>query len=85
MLLIIPDLDATPSVSSICAVTSWICNNYCDRLYAVVSCCQSSKCVNLKVIDGGPGCSVEDSAHKQVVDASYSACKYFTGSTSCGS
>jgi hypothetical protein len=40
--------------------------------------------VNLKVIDGGPGCSVEDSAHKQIVDASYSTCKYFTGSTSCG-
>ena len=38
----------------------------------------------MKVIDGGPGCSVEDSAHKQIVDASYSACKYFTGSTSCG-
>jgi hypothetical protein len=38
----------------------------------------------LKVIDGGPGCSVEDSAHKQIVDASYSTCKHFTGSTSCG-
>ena len=50
----------------------------------IVSCCQGSKCVNLKVIDGGPGCSVEDSAHKQIVDASYSTCKYFTGSTSCG-
>jgi hypothetical protein len=36
------------------------------------------------VIDGGPGCSVEDSAHKQIVDASYSTCKHFTGSTSCG-
>lgn len=40
--------------------------------------------MNLKVIDGGPGCSVEDSAHKQIVDASYSTCKHFTGSTSCG-
>ena len=27
---------------------------------------------------------MEDSAHKQVVDASYSTCKHFTGSTSCG-
>jgi hypothetical protein len=27
---------------------------------------------------------VEDSAHKQIVDASYSTCKHFTGSTSCG-
>lgn len=50
----------------------------------IVSCCQGSNCVNLKVIDGGPGCSVEDSAHKQIVDASYSTCKHFTGSTSCG-
>jgi hypothetical protein len=49
-----------------------------------VSCCKGSNCVNLKVIDGGPGCSVEDSAHKQIVDASYSTCKHFTGSTSCG-
>jgi hypothetical protein len=32
-----------------------------------------------QVIDGGPGCSVEDSAGKQIVDASYSACKHFTG------
>lgn len=49
-----------------------------------VSCCKGSDCLNLKVIDGGPGCSVEDSAHKQIVDASYSTCKHFTGSTSCG-
>lgn len=49
-----------------------------------MKCCQGSDCLNLKVIDGGPGCSVEDSAGKQIVDASYSACKHFTGSTSCG-
>ena len=40
--------------------------------------------MNLKVIDGGPSCEVEDNAGKQVVDASYSTCKHFTGSTSCG-
>lgn len=49
-----------------------------------MSCCRGSDCLNLKVIDGGPGCSVEDSAHKQIVDASFSTCKHFTGSTSCG-
>lgn len=27
---------------------------------------------------------MEDSAHKQVVDASYSTCSHFTKSTSCG-
>ena len=52
--------------------------------FCLVSCCQGSNCLNLKVIDGGPSCAVEDSAHKQVVDASYSTCKHFTGSTSCG-
>ena len=52
--------------------------------FSAVSCCKGSDCLNLKVIDGGPGCSVEDSAHKQIVDASYSTCKHFTGSTSCG-
>jgi hypothetical protein len=49
-----------------------------------VSCCQGSDCLNLKVIDGGPSCEVEDDAGKQVVDASYSTCKHFTGSNSCG-
>jgi hypothetical protein len=53
-------------------------------IFVIVSCCKGSDCLNLKVIDGGPGCSVEDSAHKQIVDASYSTCKHFTGSTSCG-
>ena len=51
---------------------------------SIVSCCQGTNCVNLKVIDGGPGCSVEDMAKKQIVDCSFSACKHFTGSTSCG-
>ena len=36
------------------------------------------------MIDGGPSCQVEDQAGKPVVDASYSTCKHFTGSTSCG-
>ena len=40
-----------------------------------VSCCKGSDCLNLKVIDGGPGCSVEDSAKKQVVTTTF-ASKY---------
>ncbi len=56
----------------------------CLSVLPTVSCCRGSDCLNLKVIDGGPGCSDEDSAHKQIVDASYSTCKHFTGSTSCG-
>lgn len=73
-----------------CGSFSGNCNEYYAADYSrfgcnsVISCCRGSDCVNLKVIDGGPGCSVEDSAHKQIVDASYSTCKHFTGSTSCG-
>ena len=73
-----------------CGSFSGNCNEYYSADYSrfgcnsVIKCCKGSDCLNLKVIDGGPGCSVEDSAHKQVVDASYSTCKHFTGSTSCG-
>ena len=73
-----------------CGSFSGNCNEYYMADYkrfgcnSIVSCCRGSDCLNLKVIDGGPGCSVEDSAHKQIVDASYSTCKHFTGSTSCG-
>ena len=73
-----------------CGAFSGNCNEYFSAGYkrfgcnSVISCCQGSDCVNLKVIDGGPNCSVEGSAGKQVVDASYSTCKHFTGSTSCG-
>ena len=73
-----------------CGTFSGNCYEYYSADYArfgcnsVISCCQGSKCVNLKVIDGGPSCAVEDSAGKPVVDASYSTCNFFTGSTSCG-
>jgi hypothetical protein len=73
-----------------CGSFSGNCNEYYAADYArfgcnsIISCCKGSDCLNLKVIDGGPGCSVEDSAKKQIVDASYSTCKHFTGSTSCG-
>ena len=63
----------------------WYCADYkrfgCN---SIISCCQGTNCVNLKVIDGGPSCAVESSAGGPVVDASYSTCKHFTGSTSCG-
>ena len=73
-----------------CGSFSGNCNEYYCADYkrfgcgAIVSCCVGTNCVNLKVIDGGPNCTVEDSAKKQVIDASYSTCKHFTGSTSCG-
>mmetsp|Transcript_13263 Transcript_13263/g.19903 ORF Transcript_13263/g.19903 Transcript_13263/m.19903 type:complete len:188 (-) Transcript_13263:158-721(-) len=73
-----------------CGSFSGNCNEYYSADYSrfgcnsIISCCKGSDCVNLKVIDGGPSCSVENSAGKPVVDASYSTCKHFTGSTSCG-
>eukprot|EP01122_Echinamoeba_exundans_P006608 TRINITY_DN1894_c0_g1_i1.p1 TRINITY_DN1894_c0_g1~~TRINITY_DN1894_c0_g1_i1.p1 ORF type:complete len:108 (+),score=20.85 TRINITY_DN1894_c0_g1_i1:544-867(+) len=48
-------------------------------------CCRSNKCTYLRVIDTGPACYVEDRANMPIIDASYSTCKMFTGSTSCGS
>ena len=49
-----------------------------------LKCCQGSKCTTLKVIDSGPGCRIERAANMPIIDASYSTCKFFTGSTSCG-
>jgi hypothetical protein len=91
-----------------CGAFSGNCNEYYAADYSrfgcnsVISCCQGSDCLNLKVIDGGPSCEVENDAGmnlfiylhiftyhfpiegKPVIDASYSTCKHFTGSTSCG-
>jgi len=73
-----------------CGAFSGNCNEfYCADYkrfgcHNMITCCQSSKCVNLKVIDGGPSCGVENSAGRPVIDASYSACKTFTGRTGCG-
>lgn len=51
---------------------------------AVISCTRNGKSVNLEVIDYGPDCTLEKKSGKPIIDASYSACKLFTGSTSCG-
>ena len=73
-----------------CGYFSGNCSEYYCADYkrfgcgSVVSCCQGSKCVNLKVIDGGPSCAVEANAGGPVVDASFSTCKFFTGYQDCG-
>eukprot|EP00823_Brevimastigomonas_motovehiculus_P006501 TRINITY_DN5390_c0_g1_i1.p1 TRINITY_DN5390_c0_g1~~TRINITY_DN5390_c0_g1_i1.p1 ORF type:complete len:196 (-),score=25.93 TRINITY_DN5390_c0_g1_i1:311-844(-) len=73
-----------------CGSWSGNCNEYYMADYkrfgchSGVRCCQGTNCVDLKVIDGGPACWVEDAAGKAIVDASYSTCKHFTGGTSCG-
>ena len=51
---------------------------------STLKCCRSGKCINLKVIDEGPNCWIDDNGHKQVIDASFSTCKYFTGHPDCG-
>jgi hypothetical protein len=40
--------------------------------------------MNLEVIDYGPDCTLEKKSGKPIIDASYSACKFFTGQNSCG-
>ena len=51
---------------------------------AVINCVRNGKSMNLEVIDYGPACFVERNAGKPVIDASVSACQFFTGSKSCG-
>ena len=51
---------------------------------SILNCCRAGKCLNLKVIDAGPACVYEKKAGKPIIDASYSACQFWTGKTSCG-
>lgn len=51
---------------------------------AVINCVRNGKAMNLEVIDEGPACSLEKKIGKPIIDASNSACKYFTGGSSCG-
>jgi len=67
------------------------CNAYYAADYMRFGCgaiitvrCANGQSANLKVIDGGPSCSVENSAGGPTIDASYSMCNLCTGSTSCG-
>lgn len=50
----------------------------------VLSCTRNGHNANLKVIDSGPACWVENDAGMPIIDASTSACKLFSGQTSCG-
>ncbi|KAH3757103.1 hypothetical protein Pelo_11131 [Pelomyxa schiedti] len=72
-----------------CGNCSWAYSTSAKRFgcNASLKCCSatsSTMCTTLKVIDSGPACWVEDDANMPIIDASYSTCKYFTGSTSCG-
>lgn len=51
---------------------------------AVLSCTRNGRSANLKVIDSGPACWVENDAGMPIIDASTSACQTFSGQSSCG-
>jgi hypothetical protein len=51
---------------------------------STINCARAGKNANLEVIDYGPNCDLEKKSGKPIIDASYSTCKLFTGSTSCG-
>jgi hypothetical protein len=78
--------DQTTSCGKSCGNCTW--GYAADRQRfgcgSVISCTNSGKSINLEVIDYGPDCTLEKKSGKPIIDASYSACKLFTGSTSCG-
>jgi hypothetical protein len=51
---------------------------------STLNCVRSGKAANLEIIDEGPSCALEQKAGKPIIDASLSACKFFTGTNSCG-
>ena len=51
---------------------------------STINCNRSGKSANLEVIDYGPNCDLERKSGKPIIDASYSTCRLFTGSNSCG-
>jgi hypothetical protein len=78
--------DQTTACGTPCGTCNWAYSTSAGRFgcNSQLKCCQGSKCTTLKVIDSGPGCRIENLANMPIIDASYSTCKYFTGSTSCG-
>jgi hypothetical protein len=51
---------------------------------STINCKKGQQSINLEVIDYGPNCDLERKSGKPIIDASYTTCKLFTGSTSCG-
>lgn len=51
---------------------------------STLNCERNGKAINMEVIDYGPNCDLERKSGKPIIDASYSACRLFTGSNSCG-
>jgi hypothetical protein len=78
--------DQTTACGKSCGNCNWYYAADSQRFKcgSTINCARSGKNANLEVIDYGPNCDLEKKSGKPIIDASYSLCKLFTGSTSCG-
>lgn len=78
--------DKTTACGKSCGNCNWFYAADSQRFKcgSTISCSRAGKSANLEVIDYGPDCELEKKSGKPIIDASYSTCKLFTGSTSCG-
>lgn len=78
--------DQTTACGKSCGNCNWsyAADSQRFKCGATINCQRSGKSVNLEVIDYGPNCDLEKKSGKPIIDASYSTCKLFTGSNSCG-
>lgn len=78
--------DKTTACGKSCGDCNWsyAADSQRFKCGATLNCARSGKAINMEVIDYGPNCDLEKKSGKPIIDASYSACKLFTGSTSCG-
>lgn len=78
--------DQTTACGKSCGNCNWYyaADSQRFKCHSTISCSRSGKSANLEVIDYGPNCDLEKKSGKPIIDASDSACKLFTGTSSCG-
>jgi len=79
--------DGTTACGPTCSSRTWFAagsQRYKCGTHLVICKEGTTKCVNVEVIDAGPGISVERSANRAIVDASVAVCRELFGSSSCG-
>jgi hypothetical protein len=78
--------DQTTACGKSCGNCNWYYAADSQRFKcgATINCQRGGHSANLEVIDYGPNCDLEKKSGKPIIDASYSTCKLFSGSTSCG-
>lgn len=78
--------DQTTACGISCGNCSWSYAADSQRFgcKSTINCARNGKSANLEVIDYGPNCELERKSGKPIIDASNSACRLFTGSSSCG-